>query len=291
MTILREQRKALARKPDETEIPQEESAALSSYDKFQPETGRNAEPEVVIEVRDLVRRFGSFVAVDNTSFTVGRGEVFGLLGPNGAGKTTTFRMLCGLLPASGGTLRVAGVDLRTARARAREHLGYVAQKFSLYGSLDVRQNLEFFGGVYGLRGKILRERITELLCEFGLESRQHATAGDLPGGYKQRLSMACALLHRPGILFLDEPTSGIDVPARRAFWRRITGLAAQGTTVVITTHFMEEAEYCDRILIQDAGRVLELGSPDDVRARAGRAGSMEEAFIRIVKNSREGNAT
>ena len=291
MTILREQRNALARKPDETEIPQEESAALSSYDKFQPETGRNAEPEVVIEVRDLVRRFGSFVAVDNTSFTVGRGEVFGLLGPNGAGKTTTFRMLCGLLPASGGTLRVAGVDLRTARARAREHLGYVAQKFSLYGSLDVRQNLEFFGGVYGLRGKILRERITELLCEFGLESRQHATAGDLPGGYKQRLSMACALLHRPGILFLDEPTSGIDVPARRAFWRRITGLAAQGTTVVITTHFMEEAEYCDRILIQDAGRVLELGSPDDVRARAGGAGSMEEAFIRIVKNSREGNAT
>lgn len=291
MTILREQRKALARKPDETEIPQEESAALSSYDKFQPETGRNAEPEVVIEVRDLVRRFGSFVAVDNTSFTVGRGEVFGLLGPNGAGKTTTFRMLCGLLPASGGTLRVAGVDLRAARARAREHLGYVAQKFSLYGSLDVRQNLEFFGGVYGLRGKILRERITELLCEFGLESRQHATAGDLPGGYKQRLSMACALLHRPGILFLDEPTSGIDVPARRAFWRRITGLAAQGTTVVITTHFMEEAEYCDRILIQDAGRVLELGSPDDVRARAGGAGSMEEAFIRIVKNSREGNAT
>ena len=291
MTILREQRKALARKPDETEILQEESAALSSYDKFQPETGRNAEPEVVIEVRDLVRRFGSFVAVDNTSFTVGRGEVFGLLGPNGAGKTTTFRMLCGLLPASGGTLRVAGVDLRTARARAREHLGYVAQKFSLYGSLDVRQNLEFFGGVYGLRGKILRERITELLCEFGLESRQHATAGDLPGGYKQRLSMACALLHRPGILFLDEPTSGIDVSARRAFWRRITGLAAQGTTVVITTHFMEEAEYCDRILIQDAGRVLELGSPDDVRARAGGAGSMEEAFIRIVKNSREGNAT
>lgn len=199
-------------------------------------------------------------------------------------------MLCGLLPASGGTLRVAGVDLRTARARAREHLGYVAQKFSLYGSLDVRQNLEFFGGVYGLRGKILRERITELLCEFGLESRQHATAGDLPGGYKQRLSMACALLHRPGILFLDEPTSGIDVPARRAFWRRITGLAAQGTTVVITT-LHGRSQILRPLLIQDAGRVLELGSADDVRARAGGAGSMEEAFIRIVKNSREGNAT
>ena len=164
----------------------------------------------------------------------------------------------------------------------------MAQKFSLYGSLSVRQNLEFFGGVYGLRGVTLRGRIADLLHEFGLEDRERATAGELPGGYKQRLSMACALLHRPGILFLDEPTSGIDVPARRAFWRRITGLAAQGTTVVITTHFMEEAEYCDRILIQDAGRVLELGSPDEVRARAGGAKNMEEAFIRIVKTARAG---
>ncbi len=284
MAILREQREKLD-KTRYIDAPETESAVPP------PPSGGNfqkAGREEVIQVRDLVRRFGDFVAVDNTSFSVGRGELFGLLGPNGAGKTTTFRMLCGLLPASGGMLRVAGVDLRTARAKAREHLGYVAQKFSLYGSLSVRQNLEFFGGVYGLRGVTLRGRIADLLHEFGLEDRERATAGELPGGYKQRLSMACALLHRPGILFLDEPTSGIDVPARRAFWRRITGLAAQGTTVVITTHFMEEAEYCDRILIQDAGRVLELGSPDEVRARAGGAKNMEEAFIRIVKTARAG---
>ncbi len=280
MAILREQQEKL-----------DKNQALAALPPQVNERLQKAGQEEVIQVRDLVRRFGDFVAVDNTSFSVGRGELFGLLGPNGAGKTTTFRMLCGLLPASGGMLRVAGVDLRVARAKARERLGYVAQKFSLYGSLDVRQNLEFFGGVYGLRGAALRERIAELLHEFGLEDRERATAGELPGGYKQRLSMACALLHRPGILFLDEPTSGIDVPARRAFWRRITGLAAQGTTVVITTHFMEEAEYCDRILIQDAGRVLELGSPDEVRTRAGGAKNMEEAFIRIVKTARAGSAT
>lgn len=290
MAILRERREvpAVPRDGTETFSGAEDGASAP------PEQGPHQEAvpgqETVIEVRDLVRRFGNFVAVDNTSFSVGRGELFGLLGPNGAGKTTTFRMLCGLLPASGGTLRVAGVDLRVARARAREHLGYVAQKFSLYGSLDVRQNLEFFGGVYGLRGAALRLRIAELLREFGLEDREKTAAGELPGGYKQRLSMACALLHRPGILFLDEPTSGIDVPARRAFWRRITELAAHGTTVVITTHFMEEAEYCDRILIQDAGRVLELDSPDEVRARAGGARNMEEAFISIVKAARAGSA-
>lgn len=231
----------------------------------------------ILRVENVTKRFANHTALDDVSLEIPRGSVYGLLGPNGAGKTTTFRMLCGLLPASGGMLRVAGVDLRKARAQAREHLGYVAQKFSLYGSLDVRQNLEFFGGVYGLRGKALHDRIAELLREFGLEGREHEASGSLPGGYKQRLSMACALLHRPGILFLDEPTSGIDVPARRSFWRRITGLAAQGTTVIITTHFMEEAEYCDRILIQDAGRVLELGSPAEVRARAGNAQNMEEA--------------
>lgn len=283
MIILRKRRDA------EQKLPLEQP--LSTLSGSESTLKEVPDREAVIEVRDLVRRFGNFVAVNNTSFSVGRGELFGLLGPNGAGKTTTFRMLCGLLPASGGMLRVAGVDLRKARAQAREHLGYVAQKFSLYGSLDVRQNLEFFGGVYGLRGKALHDRIAELLREFGLEGREHEASGSLPGGYKQRLSMACALLHRPGILFLDEPTSGIDVPARRSFWRRITGLAAQGTTVIITTHFMEEAEYCDRILIQDAGRVLELGSPAEVRARAGNAQNMEEAFIRIVRQAREEGAS
>ena len=250
------------------------------------ETGRK-----IIEVRDIVRRFGDFIAVNHTSFSVYEGEIFGLLGPNGAGKSTTFRMLCGLLPVSSGQISVAGVNLRTARAQARAHIGYVAQKFSLYTTLSVEENLRFFGSAYGLRGRRLDQRIEVVIEEFNLSGFRHMPAGSLPGGYKQRLSMAAALLHEPPILFLDEPTSGIDPLARRLFWRQITDLSAKGTTIIVTTHFMEEAEYCDRILIQDAGRVLELGSPDDVRARAGGAGSMEEAFIRIVKNSREGNAT
>ena len=226
--------------------------------------------------------------MDNTSFTVRRGEVFGLLGPNGAGKTTTFRMLCGLLPATGGELSVAGVNLRTARIQARANVGYVAQKFSLYGNLSVRQNLRFFGGAYGLDGDALDKRINEVLEEFQLRDRAEEQAEDLPGGYKQRLSMAAALLHRPQILFLDEPTSGIDPLARRRFWRQITDLSARGTTVVITTHFMEEAEYCDRVIIQDQGRLLALGSPAEIRRRLGRKeAAMNELFIAIVEEARE----
>lgn len=242
--------------------------------------------ETVIEVRDLVRRFGDFTAVASTSFTVQRGEVFGLLGPNGAGKTTTFRMLCGLLPASGGYLRVAGEDLRTAAAQARTRVGYVSQKFSLYGNLSVLENLHFFGGVYGIGPFALHRRIKEVLEQFDLAGHEHDMSGALPGGFKQRLSMAVGMLHKPEILFLDEPTSGIDPMARRMFWRRITTLSDEGTTIIITTHFMEEAEYCDRMLIQDAGRVLALGTPDEVRARGGNAPSMEEAFIHIVERSR-----
>lgn len=248
--------------------------------------------EVVIEVKDLVRRFGDFVAVANTSFSVRRGEIFGLLGPNGAGKTTTFRMLCGLLPASSGQLRAAGVDLRHARAAARQRIGYVSQKFALYGNLTVRENLSFFGGAYGLRGQRLQERIATVLRQFDLERELDAPSGQLPGGYRQRLAMATGLLHEPEILFLDEPTSGADPLARREFWRRITALAKGGTTIVITTHFMEEAEYCDRIVIQDAGKVLAIGTPQEVRAQAldGQAGGkridMEQAFIGIVEKAR-----
>jgi len=245
----------------------------------------------IIEVKDLLRTFGDFTAVDRTSFSVARGEIFGLLGPNGAGKTTTFRMLCGLLPASGGTLRVAGYDLRTARAPARQQIGYVAQKFALYGNLSVDENLTFFGGAYGLTGKRLRERIDAVKSQFELGAEGPAQAGLLPGGYKQRLAMATGLLHEPEILFLDEPTSGADPLARREFWRRITALAEAGTTVVITTHFMEEAEYCDRVVIQDAGKVLALGTPQEVRRQAGetdaRGFDMEEAFIRIVEQNRK----
>ena len=242
--------------------------------------------KVDIEVKNLVRRFGDFTAVDNTSFQVHEGEIFGLLGPNGAGKSTTFKMLCGLLPASSGELSVAGVNLRTARVAARANVGYVAQKFSLYGMLTVRENLEFFGGAYGLPRQKIKERMKEVLSRFGLSGAEDRMAGDLPGGYKQRLSMAAALLHEPKILFLDEPTSGIDPPARRVFWRQITALAAKGTTVIITTHFMDEAEYCDRIMIQDQGKMLILGTPEEVRDRSGKNLTMNEAFIAIVENSR-----
>jgi ABC-2 type transport system ATP-binding protein len=248
--------------------------------------------EVVVQVRDLVRRFGTFTAVDHISFDVRRGEIFGLLGPNGAGKTTTFRMLCGLLPATGGTLRVADMDLRRARASARQRIGYVAQKFSLYGALSVTENLEFFASAYGLRGAHKRDRIDWALQQFALASLAHLSSGQLPGGYKQRLAMAAALLHEPEILFLDEPTSGADPLARREFWRRITTLAEQGVTVIITTHFMEEAEYCDRVVILDAGRVLAQGMPAEIRGRAqsapGQAPTMEDAFIAIVEEARAG---
>ena len=247
--------------------------------------------EPVVQVRDLVRQFGSFIAVDHISFDVQRGEIFGLLGPNGAGKTTTFRMLCGLLPATSGTLRVAGVDLRRARASARQRIGYVAQKFSLYGQLSVTENLEFFASAYNLRAARKRGRINWALQQFKLASLAGLPSGNLPGGFKQRLAMAAALLHEPEILFLDEPTSGADPLARREFWRRITTLSEQGVTVVVTTHFMEEAEYCDRVAIMDAGRILAQGTPADIRGRAlsEQAGepTMEDAFIAIVEQARE----
>lgn len=246
--------------------------------------------EVAVKVTGLVRRFGSFTAVDHVSFEVRRGEIFGLLGPNGAGKTTTFRMLCGLLPATSGTLEVAGMDLRTSRDSARQHLGYVAQKFSLYGQLSVIENLEFFASAYGLSGEAKRRRVNWAMRQFELDSLARLPSGELPGGFKQRLAMAAALLHEPEILFLDEPTSGADPIARREFWRRITALAEQGVTVIVTTHFMEEAEYCDHIVIQDAGKVLAAGTPAEVRSRArpapGSDGTMEDAFIAIVQEGR-----
>ena len=252
-------------------------------------TGKPGEP--VIEVENLVRTFGDFTAVARTSFKVNRGEIFGLLGPNGAGKTTTFRMLCGLLPASGGHLQVAGVNLRTARAAARQKIGYVSQRFALYGNLSVLENLEFFGGAYGLHGGRLRQRIADVLREFNLQGQENAASGELPGGFKQRLAMASGLLHQPDILFLDEPTSGADPLARREFWRRITALAEAGVTIVVTTHFMEEAEYCDRIVIQDAGQVLALGTPEQVRQQAGGASDMEQAFTAIVEQNRQQRRT
>jgi ABC-2 type transport system ATP-binding protein len=257
-----------------------------------PPGGSRSDP--VVEVRDLERRFGKFVAVDHASFTVRRGEIFGLLGPNGAGKTTTFRMLCGLLPPSGGALTVAGVDVRRASASARQHLGYVAQKFSLYGQLSVGENLAFFSRAYGLSGEKGKERIAWALSQFGLEPFVRLPSAQLPGGFKQRLAMAASLLHGPEILFLDEPTSGADPFARREFWQRITALAAGGVTVIVTTHFMAEAEYCDRAAILDNGRVLAQGTPAELRAHApaepGRVATMEDAFVAIVLDARKKQA-
>jgi len=243
-----------------------------------------------VEVKDLVRQFGAFTAVDRISFDVARGEIFGLLGPNGAGKTTTFRMLCGLLAATSGTLRVAGVDLGRARASARQRIGYVAQKFSLYGQLSVTENLAFFASAYGLRGRRRSERIDWAMQQFDLKPLAALPTGQLPGGFKQRLAMAAALMHGPEILFLDEATSGADPLARREFWRRIAALAEAGVTVIVTTHFMEEAEYCDHIAILDQGRILAKGTPAEIRRRGraadGHEPTMEDAFIAIVEESR-----
>ncbi|AYG69250.1 MULTISPECIES: ATP-binding cassette domain-containing protein [unclassified Rhizobium] len=259
----------------------------------QPSDNHNG-AETVVEVHDLVRKFGDFTAVDHVSFSVRKGEVYGLLGPNGAGKSTTFRMLCGLLAASGGTLMVAGSDLLKAGAKARERLGYVAQKFSLYGQLSVDENLEFFASAYGLRGKHRKDRIAALKNQFELDQFSRLPSGQLPGGFRQRLALAAALLHEPDILFLDEATSGADPLARRQFWGRITALSEQGVTIIVTTHFMEEAEYCDRIIILDAGKNLAEGTPVEIRAHAGTRGeaaaTMEEAFIAIVEQERHKQA-
>ena len=249
----------------------------------------------VIEVHKLQRRFGDFYAVNNISFAVGQGEIFGLLGANGAGKSTTFRMLCGLLPPSSGTLRVAGADLRHAAAAARERIGYMSQKFALYGHLSVAENLRFFGSVYGLSGKKGAERINWALKEFELGDVAELTSGDLSLGYKQRLALACALMHQPEILFLDEPTSGVDPLARREFWARINALAAQGVTVMVTTHFMEEAEYCDRIAIMAAGEILTMGTPGSIKQQARSQQmpqpTMEDAFIELIRTHERQEAT
>lgn len=243
--------------------------------------------EIVIQTEHVYKMFGDFTAVNDISFSVYKGEVFGLLGPNGAGKTTTFRMLCGLLKATRGKLFVAGIDVNKRRQEARKNLGYVAQKFSLYGLLSVGENLEFFAGAYGLRGVKKRRRIEAVVKDFELKEKLNMLAQNLPGGYKQRLAMAVGLLHEPSILFLDEATSGADPLARRDFWRRISRLTELGVTIIVTTHFMEEAEYCDRILIQDNGRMLALGTPEEIRSANNKNHStMEEAFIDIVMRGR-----
>ena len=271
-------------------LQKDQDASPSTQTRFSPRPPARDTPAPVIVTEHVTRKFGNFLAVNDVSFSVLPGEVFGLLGPNGAGKTTTFRMLCGLLPASGGSLSVAGIDVRKTPDEARRHIGYVAQKFSLYGQLSVRENLAFFAGAYGLHGQKRQERMAQMIEDFELAGWLEVAAQDLPGGLQRSLAMAVGLLHEPSILFLDEPTSGADPLSRRIFWKRIAELSDQGVTVVVTTHFMEEAEYCDHILIQDSGIRLALGSPAEIRAQAqnlqAHVTSMEEAFIAIVQHAR-----
>ena len=230
--------------------------------------------DTVIVARELTRVFGHFTAVDRLSFEVNRGEIFGFLGPNGAGKSTTIRMLCGLLRASSGTAWVDGLETSREPDRVRERIGYMSQRFSLYRDLSVRENLAFFGGVYGLAGARLRKRIQAVMDLAGVADQVDRVVGTLSGALQQRLALGCAILHEPAILFLDEPTSGVDPLSRRRFWDLIQGLAGKGVTILVTTHFLDEAEFCQRLAIVSAGRLVALGTPAAVRAE----GNREEVF-------------
>jgi ABC-2 type transport system ATP-binding protein len=223
--------------------------------------------EVAVEVEDLTRRYGAFVAVDRVSFAVAEGEVFGFLGPNGAGKTTTIKMLTGLLDPTSGSGRVAGHDVRTERRALRARIGYMSQRFSLYPDLTVDENIHLFAGLYGVHGDRLARRRAWILEMAELEGSSHRMTGELPLGWKQRLALGCALLHEPPILFLDEPTSGVDPLARRRFWDLIDGLAAGGVTVLVSTHYMEEAEYCHRLALINRGRLVAVDTPAALKTR------------------------
>ncbi|HMF37377.1 MAG TPA: ATP-binding cassette domain-containing protein [Isosphaeraceae bacterium] len=254
--------------------------------------GRGGAP--VVQAEGLTKRFGNFTAADQISFRIGRGEIFGLLGPNGAGKSTTFKMMCGLLRPTAGRARVAGLDLYQAAGAARARVGYMAQKFSLYNDLSVRQNLNLYAGVYGLAGARRREQLEHMTTAFRLGPYLDSSAGELPLGLKQRLALACAVMHDPVVLFLDEPTSGVDPLTRREFWSHINAMVERGVTVMVTTHFLDEAEYCDRIALVYRGHVIALGSPDDLKERVRGAQqpepTLEDAFIALVEEFDRGEA-
>lgn len=241
--------------------------------------------EPAIRVQHLMRRFGAFVAVSDVSFEVQRGEIFGYLGANGAGKSTTIRILCGLLAPSGGEASVGGVDVAHHPERVKGKIGYMSQKFSLYLDLTVDENLDFFGGAYGLSGRRLRARADEVLGQVGLSDRRTAMTGALPGGLRQRAALACSLLHEPVILFLDEPTAGVDPVARRTFWRLIRHLSAGGTTLFVTTHYMDEAEYCGRIGFMVDGRLVALDTPSALKEQCvpGRLLEVHGASVELLR--------
>lgn len=224
-----------------------------------------SEPSVTVE--NLTKRFGDFVAVDNVSFDAHRGEIFGFLGPNGSGKSTTIRVLCGLLRPSSGLARVAGIDVAKNPEAVRQHIGYMSQKFSLYNDLRVGENLRFFAGMYSVPSREMPERIAWALKMAGLDGREHSPTSSLAVGWKQRLALGCAVLHRPPIVFLDEPTSGVDPVSRRQFWDLIHAMVGEGVTVFVTTHYMDEAEYCNRLVLLDRGRIVAMGTPTELKSR------------------------
>ncbi|MHB8767084.1 MAG: ABC transporter ATP-binding protein [Deferrisomatales bacterium] len=230
-----------------------------------------------VTVRDLERRFGAFLAVNRVSFDVARGEIFGFLGPNGAGKSTTIRMLCGLLAPTGGTGTVVGFDIRRQAEEIKAHIGYMSQKFSLYGDLTVEENIDFYGGIYRIPADRKAERKEWVLDMAGLREHRHSKTAILSGGWKQRLALGCAVLHEPPVLFLDEPTSGVDPMSRRQFWELIYELSGRGVTVFVTTHYMDEAEYCDRIGLIYRGELIALGTPDELKTD-----DMEEQILEVL---------
>lgn len=241
-----------------------------------------------VETRALVKRFDSFVAVDHVTLDVARGEIFGFLGPNGAGKSTTIRILCGLLAPTEGAARVHGFDVATQPEQVKQSIGYMSQRFSLYDDLTVEENLDFFGGVYGVPRELRLERKAFALKMAGLETERRAMTRLLAGGWKQRLALGCAVLHQPPILFLDEPTSGVDPIARRQFWDLIYAMAEAGTTVIVSTHYMEEAEYCHRLALMHQGRTIALGTPAELKAAHRAGATMNDVFIASIEREEAG---
>ena len=237
----------------------------------------------LIEAKSLTKKFGNFVATDYIDFEIGNGEIFGFLGPNGAGKSTTFKMLCGLLTPTFGTAKVLGEDLYKSNSNIKNSIGYMAQKFSLYGNLKIKDNLDFFSGIYGLKNKKREEKIEEMIEIFDFKNYLHLNANSLPLGIKQRLSLACSVMHEPKVLFLDEPTSGVDPITRKEFWTHINGMVKKGVSIMVTTHFMDEAEYCDKIMLIYKGKNIASGTPDELKALVGPNASMQDAFITLVK--------
>jgi ABC-2 type transport system ATP-binding protein len=251
-------------------------------DKLSGTDSQSAAPDDAVVTNDLTKSFGAVVAVNKVNFAVHRGEVFGLLGPNGSGKTTTIRMLCGLLLPTSGDAQVVGFDVRTQSEMIRRRIGYMSQRFGLYDDLTVVENIRFYASVYGLRGAEREDRIRSQIEDFAIASRAKQLAGTLSGGWKQRLALACATSHRPALLFLDEPTAGVDPAARRHFWQIIRSLSSNGTTVLVTTHYMDEASRCHRLAFMSRGHLLALGTDEEILRHFGQQ-SIEDVFVELQR--------